>query len=272
MSDPAARAGPADAAGADPGELARIAVAVVEEAGALVLEALSSARTDIGTKSTGTDMVTEVDRASEALIAHLLASHRPDDGLLAEEGTDVATSTGVVWVADPLDGTTNFLYGFPSFGVSLAAQVDGVTIAAAVRDPLHDETFSASLGGGAWLHGRRLAVTGPPTLATALLGTGFSYDPDRRAAQGELVARVLPRVRDIRRAGAAALDLCWVALGRLDAFYERGLALWDWAGGSLIAAEAGARTAQLEDGTYVAAPPQLFDALVELVGGAGPPS
>jgi myo-inositol-1(or 4)-monophosphatase len=260
---------PAAVEPADAAALAAVAASVVEEAGRLVLDALASARTHVSTKSTGTDMVTEVDRASEALIGRLLAERRPGDGLVAEEGTDVATSTGVVWVADPLDGTTNFLYGFPSFDVSLAAQVEGATVAAAVRDPLHGETFRASLGGGSWCDDRRLVVGGPPTLATALVGTGFSYDPAQRAAQGELVARVLPRVRDIRRAGAAALDLCWVGLGRLDAFYERGLALWDWAGGSLVAAEAGARCELLDDGTYVAAPPHLFDALVELLGAAG---
>lgn len=265
MSGPAEAA---DVAAAHAAELAHVAVAVVEEAGRLVLDALSSARTHVGTKSTGTDMVTEVDRASEALIGRLLAERRPGDGLIAEEGTDVATSTGVVWIADPLDGTTNFLYGFPSFDVSLAAEVDGRVVAAAVRDPLHGETFTAWAGGGAWCNGRRLEVTGSPTLATALVGTGFSYDAGRRARQGTAVAHVLPRVRDIRRAGAAALDLCWVALGRLDAFYESGLARWDWAGGSLIAAEAGARTGQLDDGTYVAAPPQLYEPLVDLLLGA----
>ena len=255
----------ANAAITDAAGLARVAASVVEEAGRLVLDARSSARTHVATKSTGTDMVTEVDRASEALIGRLLAERRPGDGLIAEEGTDVAASTGVVWIADPLDGTTNFLYGFPSFDVSLAAQVDGTVVAAAVRDPLHGETFTAWAGGGAWCNGRRLHVGGPPSLATALVGTGFSYDPAHRALQGGLVAHVLPRVRDIRRAGAAALDLCWVALGRLDAFYESGLALWDWAGGSLVAAEAGARTGQLDDGTYVAAPPHLYEPLVELL-------
>jgi fructose-1,6-bisphosphatase/inositol monophosphatase family enzyme len=272
-------------------------------------------------------MVTEVDRASEALIARLLAERRPLDGLLAEEGTRLAPAPSgsgpalgstpapapaspsggastsapkplatpastpdplaapastsapeplatpapepeaaeVLWIADPLDGTTNFLYGFPSFCVSLAAQVDGEIVAAAVRDPLHDETFVAWRGGGAWCNGRRLTVGGPPTLSLALVGTGFSYDSSRRAVQGSVVAHVLPSVRDIRRAGAAALDLCWVALGRLDAFYEHGLAVWDWSGGSLVASEAGARTGHLADGTFVAAAPHLYEPLVALL-------
>jgi myo-inositol-1(or 4)-monophosphatase len=246
-------------------ELAAVAAAIAEEAGNLLLERLSRVRTEVSTKTTGTDMVTDADRASESLIAQLLEQRRPGDGLVGEEGAARPSTTGVTWLADPLDGTTNFLYGVPVFGVSLAAQIDGTTIAGAVRDPIHRETFVAARGAGASLNDRPLRIDGAHDIAHALVGTGFSYDATRRARQAATLTRVLPAVRDIRRVGAAAVDLCWVALGRLDAFYERGLAPWDWAAGALVATEAGARTATLDDGTQVAAPPQLFDALVALL-------
>ena len=246
-------------------ELVQVAGTIAREAGDLLLAGGRRERTTIETKSSRTDMVTEVDRASEALVARRLMEVRPGDGLLGEEGTSRPATTGVEWIVDPLDGTTNYLYGFPAFCVSIAASVDGVVVAAAVHDPVHDETFAARRGGGATCNGEVLRIEGPPTLATALVGTGFSYDAARRAVQARVLPRVLPNVRDIRRAGAAALDLCWTGTGRLDAFYEWGLAPWDWAGGSLVAAEAGCRTGQLADGTFVAAPPQLYDALVALL-------
>jgi myo-inositol-1(or 4)-monophosphatase len=141
-----------------------------------------------------------------------------------------------------------------------------------VRDPVHGETWTATRGGGARCDGRRLQVGGPPALATALVGTGFAYDAARRAEQAEVLRTVLPLVRDVRRAGAAAVDLCWVAGGRLDAYFERGLAPWDWAAGALIAAEAGAVTQRFDDdGLHIAAPPQLFDPLLALVRPLGPP-
>ncbi|HVF33285.1 MAG TPA: inositol monophosphatase family protein [Acidimicrobiales bacterium] len=251
-----------------PDDLRALAVALAEEAGALLLEGQPKVRASVETKSTGTDMVTEMDRASERLIVDGLLAARPDDGILGEEGSARAGTSGVRWVIDPLDGTTNYLYGFPSYGVAIGAEVDGAPVAAAVHDPVHGETFSASLGGGSACNGRALTVTGPPTLATALVGTGFAYDAARRAAQAEVVRRVVPNVRDLRRAGAAALDLCWVAAGRLDAFYERGLAPWDWCAASLVAAEAGLRTQVFDEGghdLHVAAPPHLFDDLVALL-------
>jgi myo-inositol-1(or 4)-monophosphatase len=249
----------------DPAALAALAARIAEEAGGVLREGRTRARTVVETKSTGTDMVTDVDRASEALIAARLAEERPGDGLLGEEGTATPSSTGVEWIADPLDGTTNYLYGFPSFGVSIAASYDGEVVAGAVHDPTHGETFIASIGNGATCNGVPLQVAGPATLATALVGTGFSYGRERRAVQAAVLPRLLPAVRDIRRAGAAALDLCWVGLGRLDAYYEWGLAPWDWAAGSLVATEAGARVGRLPDDTIVAAPPQLYDQLVALL-------
>lgn len=246
-------------------ELLDVAVEIATAAGVLLLRQAHATRTSVETKSSRTDMVTEVDRASEALIAAMLSERRPHDALVGEEGTTQVGTTGVRWVADPLDGTTNYLYGFPLFAVSLAAEVDGVVEVGVVRDAVHDETFTAVRGRGSWCNGRPLAVTGPPSLATALVGTGFAYEPSARRAQAVLLPAILPAVRDIRRGGAAALDLCWVGLGRLDAYYERGLQPWDHAAGGLVAAEAGARVDVLADGTHVAAPAQLFDDLVSLL-------
>jgi len=253
----------------DPSDLVAIAVELAEEAGALLLAGQSQVRTSIETKSSGTDMVTEMDRASEALIVAGILARRPDDGVLGEEGSDRTGTSGVRWVIDPLDGTTNYLYGFPSYGVAIAAEIDGISVAGAVRDVAHGETFSAIRGGGAFLDGRRLRLTGTATLPTALVGTGFGYDASRRALQAEVLRGVLPNVRDVRRAGAAAIDVCWVGAGRLDAFYELGLAPWDWAAASLVASEAGATVQRSDDGMHVAAPPHLFDGLVDLLRSPG---
>ena len=246
--------------------LLSLAVEAAQAAGELLLEGSAASPQEVRTKTSLTDMVSELDRASEALVRETLLAARPDDAILGEEDGLVGPGTsGVRWVVDPLDGTTNYLYRYPAWAVSIAAEVDGVVVAGVVHDPLHGETFTAVQGGGAWCEGRRLEVSGAPTLATALVGTGFGYEKEVRARQGVVVARVLPCVRDIRRGGAAALDLCWVALGRLDAYYERGLQPWDWAAGMLVAAEAGAQVEVLDDGTAVVAPPHLHAALVELV-------
>jgi myo-inositol-1(or 4)-monophosphatase len=250
-------------------ELLDIAVQLAVAAGKLLVEGQARVRTLVETKSTRTDMVTEMDRASEALIAEGLRQRRPHDGLLGEEGTAAPGVTGVQWLVDPLDGTTNYLYGFPSWAVSIGAEVDGVPTVGVVHDPLHDETFTAVRGGGAYLNGTRLGpVEGAPDLATALVGTGFSYDAGHRREQAEALALVLPAVRDIRRAGSAASDICWVAAGRLDGYYERGVQPWDVAAGTVIAIEAGAIVGRLEDETIVAAPPQLFEPLCSLVSAA----
>jgi myo-inositol-1(or 4)-monophosphatase len=249
-------------------DLLDLAVDVAARAGALLLEGLGGVRTTVDTKSTRTDMVTEMDHASERLIAAALRDARPDDGFLGEEGTSSAGTTGVRWVFDPLDGTTNYLYGIPAWCVSIAAEVDGSVAVGVVHDPVHAETFTAVRGSGAWCNGQRLRVGGAAELATALVSTGFAYDAAERGRQAALLARVLPAVRDVRRAGAAALDLAWTALGRVDAFYERGLMPWDWAAGALIAAEAGAVVETLDDGTHLAAPPQLYEPLLALLAAA----
>jgi myo-inositol-1(or 4)-monophosphatase len=250
--------------------LLRLAVDAAEGAGALLQAGLHEARTSVEQKSSATDMVTEMDRAAESFIVSTVRAARPDDGLLGEEGSHEAGSSGVRWIIDPLDGTTNYLYGFPAYGVSVAVDVDGEVVVAAVHDPSHRETFTAIKGRGAWCNGVALHVHGPPTVATALVGTGFSYLPDRRAWQAEVVARIMSAVRDIRRAGAASVDLCWVAAGRMDVFFERGLQLWDFSAGALVAAEAGAAVGDLEGGPpssdiVVAAPPSIDAAFRRLL-------
>lgn len=228
---------------------------------------IDAVRTDVGTKSTGTDMVSEMDRAAERRIVDHIRSQRPDDAIIGEEGADQRGSTGVRWIVDPLDGTTNYLYGVPAYAVSVAVEVDGRVAAGVVHDPSHGDLFTAVTGQGAMRNGRPLVLGGDITLGTALVGTGFGYAPARRRWQGRVVAELLGEVRDVRRFGAAALDLCWVACGRLDVYFERGLQEWDYAAGALIAAEAGA----LVDATSelaVAAKPALYDDFVRLLGSA----
>jgi myo-inositol-1(or 4)-monophosphatase len=244
----------------EPLELLALARRLAEEATTLVRDAVGHAY-EIDTKSSITDMVSAADRASERLIVDGIRAARPDDAILAEEGTADTGTTGVRWVIDPLDGTTNFLYGIPAFAVSIAAEHEGRAVAAVVIDVPRNEVFTAARGHGAHLDGHRLACRESTDLATALVATGFGYDPARRAEQGRVVAELLPLVRDIRRVGAAAIDLCWVAAGRVDAYYELGVQPWDRAAGALVAAEAGALVAVLDDGLTIAAPPGLFEAL-----------
>lgn len=218
-------------------------------------------------KSSRTDLVSDADKDAEALIRDLLATERPDDGLLAEEGSHSDASSDRRWVVDPLDGTTNYLYRFPAWNVSVALEDGQGSLVGVVHDPLRGETFTAVRGGGSFLDGRPLAITPPSGLDTALVATGFGYSPERRAAQAELLTRVLPQVRDIRRAGAAALDLCWLAAGRVDAYYERGLNHWDWAAASLVVSEAGGEVRALEGEPegLMACAPEIADGLFELV-------
>lgn len=219
-------------------------------------------------KSSRTDMVSDADRDAEALVRELLASERPEDGLLAEEGSHSEATSGRRWVVDPLDGTTNYLYRFPSWNVSVALEDGEGSLVGVVHDPLRGETYTAVRGEGSFLDGRRLAVEAPSGLDTALVATGFGYSPERRATQAQLLTRVLPRVRDIRRAGAAALDLCWLAAGRVDAYYERGLNHWDWAAASLVVSEAGGQVTPLagEPTGLMACAPEIADELFALVG------
>jgi myo-inositol-1(or 4)-monophosphatase len=246
-------------------ELRDIGVAIAREAGEFV-EAHAGDHLTVSAKSTPTDAVTEVDRGSERLIVTRIGEKRPDDGILGEEGTSRPGSSGIRWVVDPLDGTVNFLYGIGAYAVSIGVEIDGERVAGAVYDASRGQMYDAVLGGGARRDGARLTCSGVRDLALALVGTGFGYDANIRAQQGAVVARLLPKVRDIRRIGSAALDLCAVAAGARDAFYEAGLQPWDRSAGLLIAAEAGARVGVFPepDGERVltvAAPPALFDAL-----------
>lgn len=194
----------------------------------------------IDTKSTETDVVTAGDRAVERLVRDRLAELRPGESVLGEEEGGDGTLDGLRWVVDPIDGTVNYLYGFPWYAVSLAAQIDGRSVAGAVVEPVSGRVWSAAVGLGAQLDGRPLRVSAGHRLELALVGTGFSYSARRRVSQAAGIGRLLGEVRDIRRSGAASLDLCAVAAGWLDAYYEHGLNRWDWAAGALIAAEAGA--------------------------------
>ena len=214
------------------------------------------------TKSSKTDVVTAADLAVEQLVRDRLAELRPHEPVFGEEAGGTSAAPGrVTWVVDPIDGTVNYLYGFPWYAVSLAAQVDGVSVAAAVVEPDSGRRWTAVRGGGAWLDDRPLRVSAADRLELSLVATGFAYKSARREQQAAGVARLLPKVRDIRRAGAASLDLCAVAAGWVDGYFEHGLSRWDWAGGALVAEEAGAvvRLPGAEDGlgedlTFCAAP------------------
>lgn len=225
----------------------------------------------VETKSSMTDMVTEIDRWSETTIVDTIAALRPADGFLGEEGASLPSETGVVWVIDPIDGTTNFLYDLPGFSISIAARVDGVDLVGAVHDPIRDERFRAIQGRGATRNGAPIHASAKADLGTALVATGFSYEADRRRAQAEALTILLPEVRDIRRFGGAALDLCAVACGRVDAYYERGLGPWDCAAGAVIAAEAGAivQDRQPPGGAFAAAAPGIAAEFFALVDNSG---
>jgi myo-inositol-1(or 4)-monophosphatase len=248
-------------------ELERIASVTAREAAAVVADGYGRARA-VARKSSPTDVVTQTDLQAEAAIRQLLAEATPGAGILGEEHGSTAPGERLQWVIDPLDGTVNFLYGVPLFAISIAAAVDGEVVAGAVLDVLRDELFSACLGGGARLDGEPVGVSGCAALPEALVVTGFSYHAEERALQGAAMHRVLSRARDVRCFGSAALELCWVASARADAYFQHGTEIWDRAAGALVAAEAGA-TVELpcpeNDELVVAATPAVFDRLLDLV-------
>lgn len=250
-------------------ELRSVALAAATAAAEVVRHYAGTVLTEVSTKSSPTDLVSEADRASERLIADHIRRHRPDDSLHGEEGTSHTGSSGISWVADPLDGTTNFFFGLPAYGVSVAATFGGQPVAGVVVDCCRDETWSSARGQGAWCNDRPCqAAAGRSELATALVATGFSYQAERRAVQAAVVSELITQVRDVRRFGSAALDLCWVAAGRYDAYFESGLNEWDWAAGRLICEEAGARVDMLPGGELLAATPQLFAPIADLINTA----
>jgi myo-inositol-1(or 4)-monophosphatase len=258
----------------EPGDLLDLAASTALEAGRLVADAHRGHVVVADTKSSPTDVVTATDVASERLILDRILSARPGDGFVGEEGNDLPSSTGVVWIADPIDGTVNFLYGIPQFAISIAAEVDGEVVAGVVLNPINGEMFTSARGQGAWLADRRITVSDRTDITQALVGTGYSYEADVRAAQALETARLLPMVRDVRRMGSAALDLCYVACGRYDAYVERGLHAWDLAAAQLIVEEAGGRVEGIEGGPpgeliVTAAPSQLYDVFHERLVDSG---
>jgi myo-inositol-1(or 4)-monophosphatase len=272
VSDVPAPTGDADA-------LLAVAVEAATTAGALLLERVRhGAERQVTSKSTPTDLVSEADLASERAIRELLVARRPTDGFIGEEGDHAEGTSGVSWVVDPLDGTVNFLFGIPQWCVSVAVRDREGTIAGAVYDPNRDELFTATRYGPAMLAGAEgeVELSGSARedveLATAMLATGFAYDADVRAAQAAVLARVIPRVRDVRRFGSAALDLTWTAAGRYDAYFERTVKQWDIAAGALICERAGLRVLELPvherlPWGILVAPHALAEPLLELVGG-----
>ena len=244
---------------------AEIAEEAARAAGAILVERFGSERALDRTKSSPTDLVSEADLLAEKAIRDVLAARAPDDAIMGEEGADTPGTSGRRWIVDPLDGTVNFVFGIPQWAVSVACE----GVAGVVFDPCHDELFVA-VDGQATLNGAPLRASQRDDLASALVATGFGYESEVRRRQAEVVARVLPLVRDIRRAGSAALDMAWAAAGRLDAFYERGVKPWDIAAGELLCTAAGLEVRRLQAGDglpagVVAAPPPLLEPLLALV-------
>lgn len=244
--------------------LAGIAIDVGQEAAAFIREVFGTASALSDTKSSPTDVVTATDVAAERLIRQRLLERSPGSTIVGEELADENGSSEVGWVIDPIDGTVNFLYDLPVVSVSIAATIDGEVVAGAVVDVLRSEVFSAATGHGARRNDAAISPSAPERLGLALIGTGFSYDAERRAAQGQRASRVLYEARDIRCMGSAALNLCWVGCGRLDAFYQDDMAIYDFAAGALIAEEAGAvveGTGEADGQMLLAAAPSIADAL-----------
>ena len=258
--------------------LLALAREVGQEAAGFVRQSRPAGRVDVAaTKSSPTDAVTEIDRACEELIRKRILALRPDDGFVGEEGHDVAGTSGVEWIVDPIDGTVNFVYDIPAYAVSIAAAIDGSVVAGYVVNIPAGEEWAAVRGEGAWrLDGgqrHRLVAPDPPAIAQLLVGTGFHYVSEIRVGQAAAVGKLLPQVRDIRRTGSAALNLCEVAAGRLDAFVGQGLMPWDRAAGGLIATEAGLVVAGLngepDERLVMAAHPAVAEEYFALVRACG---
>ncbi len=255
----------------DLGALLALAQEAARDAGALVAARRRSVFA-VTAKAAANDLVTEVDREAETLIAARILAERPDDAIVGEEGTCRDGGSGVRWIVDPLDGTTNFVYGYHAYAVSIGVEVFGERSVGVVHNAANGETFWAARGCGAFLDGRPIRVSAQQSLASALIGGGFGNNSSRREAQAQVLARLLQRVADLRRCGSSALDICAVAAARLDAFFELRLAVWDYAAADLIVREAGGATCSLNGGplsgpTVIAATPALLlplrDALID---------
>jgi myo-inositol-1(or 4)-monophosphatase len=259
---------------AEPGdlvdELVTVACRLAVEGGDRAMTGRGGRPLDITTKSTATDLVTVLDRAAEETIVAGLADLRPTDAILGEEGTHRDGTSGVSWFVDPIDGTTNFVYGIPQWATSVAAGDADGTLAGAVYVPAMGELFAAGRGRGASLNGAPITCSGRTDVSLALVATGFSYRPAERRRQAAVVEHLIGSVRDIRRIGSAAIDLCYAACGRVDAYYEAGLNPWDVTAGELIAREAGCRSGDFDGGPpsadrLLVATPAIFDELVRLL-------
>jgi myo-inositol-1(or 4)-monophosphatase len=280
----------------DEGALLAVAETAARAAARELLSRFGQRQEGVRTKSGPTDLVSDADVAAESAIRRVLSERRPGDAVLGEEGGETTVGEGdasadgggenavgegdasadgggrLRWVVDPLDGTINFLFGIPAFAVSVACEDSHGAVAGVVLDPIREECFAATRGGEPTLNGERIEASGRSELATALVATGFSYSAGVRARQAEVVTRVLPRVRDIRRVGAAALDLAWCACGRFDAYYERGVHRWDFLAGALVASRAGLQVRELDEVGedpfgILASPAALLDELTGLVLG-----
>lgn len=257
-------------------DLRALAERAARAAGAVLLERFGAPARGLATKSSVTDMVSDADRRAEEAILELIAAERPGDRIVAEEaGTAGAGDGPLRWVIDPLDGTTNYLVGLPHWAVSVAVEDAAGGVVGVVLDPLRGEVYRAIRGGGAEGPAGPLRTSEAADLTSALIGTGFNYRPAERARQAKRMAAILPAVRDVRRFGAASLDLCWLAAGRLDGFFETGLERWDWAAAAVVIREAGGDLRELaphagSPGGVVAAGANLIDPLADLVAGSYP--
>ena len=254
------------------GEPRAIAEEAARAGGTLLLERFEAGgERATGSKSTPTDVVSEADLASERAIREIIGERRPQDAILGEEGGETQEGEGLRWIVDPLDATVNFLFGLPQWCVSVAVHDHAGEPAVVVYDPLRDELFAGDRGGDVTVNGTPVTPSECTELESALVATGFAYDAEVRAMQAQVLTRVLPRVRDVRRMGSAALDLAYMAAGRYDAFYERGIHIWDTAAGTVLCEAAGLQTRTLEarddaPAGVVVAPAALLDELMEIVG------
>ena len=244
-------------------ELLALALRVAREAGVLLMD--RPATFDISSKSTAIDIATQMDLASETLIVSALLAARPDDGIIGEEGASRPSRSGITWVIDPVDGTVNYLYGLPGWNISIGAKDEQGRLVGVVHAPTVNSTWTAMRGKGAWFNESPISCNDPISLDRALIGTGFAYDVRARVEQGRIAAALLPQIRDLRRMGSAAVDLCYVAMGAFDGYFEIGLKEWDSAAGALIAQEAGAIVSVTEGDLTICAGPALHPQLAHAV-------
>jgi len=244
--------------------LLALALRVAQEAGEMLMD--RPATFEISSKSVAIDIATQMDIASEKHIVQALLRARPDDGIISEEGTSQISRSGITWVIDPVDGTVNYLYGLPGWNISIAAKDENGSLIGVVHAPTINSTWTGIRGGGAFLNGKQIRCNDPIQLDRALIGTGFAYDVRLRVGQGQVISQLLPKIRDLRRCGSAAVDLCYVAMGAFDGYFELDLKEWDAAAGGLIATEAGAQVTTSQTGITVCAGPALHRPLEVAIG------